>query len=619
VKDKYGRTPVDVIKEKAENGPQREAALRAMSRAKRTTLQLIEAVRQENAETVLSMKQEASNERMASQRIIVRLEEELEKTNKDLEEIESKKRDGEGSVSQLKQEVAKLQAEREKERQLALSVKRERDDLMDQNEVLQNQIQEHENVVKALHQEFEDERQGRSDSVAKLKSELSTAKAMAEALESQLRSRFTNEEYLTNTVSELETQIADLNSEFQQKKTKLMNERDAYENENTQLKRNVDDLSKKSASLQAKLTEVNRQMSAVLSSHGALNAEHDRIIDSTLRTEAELIEATRTERAEMLAMIRKQWEFFESSVKEQEQMLEDFQQKEINMLEMAKEERDRSFEMISNMRQDFRDARVSAMDRQRTLQTDTLVSPISNGLKTSSSDSVKSKPQSVGHSASSSQQTRRTHARGSSDQSNSRKELISTGISKSMSSSTYTARSGRQELPPPRPVESRLPASTEMSSGEKRQDHMESNLLHLLESRADQGSGRHRRGFSATESTSYGTSGASSSSALGPRQRVIATDASTAASSSSSPAARPTSNAPRITTKPLRKSHSLSLDEYSQASSVSIDESDDDVSSRPSRNTKPSNQYSGMTTGMRLGTIRISEEASELDSRYSRQ
>jgi hypothetical protein len=41
-------------------------------------------------------------------------------------------------------------------------------------------------------------------------------------------------------------------------------------------------------------------------------------------------------------------------------------------------------------------------------------------------------------------------------------------------------------------------------------EHLEGNLLHRLETRADQGSGRHRRQFSGAETISYGTSTASS-------------------------------------------------------------------------------------------------------------
>lgn len=650
VKDKYGRTPVDIVSEKVESGPHREAALRAMSRAKLTTERLVEAIREENTANLASIKQGASNERMASQRIIMRLEEELENNRKQLEELEHRKKDGEGSFEMLKKQLEQFSDDREKNKNILHMVKRERDDLMNQNEILRNQLEEHENIVNSLHQHFESERQDRSDTIAQLKSEVSTSKAMAEALESQLRSRFTNEEYLTSTVSDLETQLADLKAQFQQEKTKLMHERDSYENENTQLKRSVDELTKKSTLLQSKLTEVNKQMSGVLSSHGALNAEHDRMLDASLRTEAELIENMRMERTQMLAHIRQQWEFFENSVKDQEQMLEDFQQKEIEVLQLGKEERDRSISVISNMRQDFRDARACALDRQRILQTENLVPPLNVAAGESPKRhglTVASKDANELMSASSSQQTRRTTARSSSEHSHSRKKSPS---------STYASRSSRQSFPASRPtLENRLPPSTEVSSDEKRQgpalnEHMEGNLLHRLETRADQGSGRHRRQFSGAETTSYGTSTASSGlsssfrnigttrqkprmiNVLESNRTVNFTDGSTTTSSSTpgnASMSRTTLSAIPIPAKPAAK---LSLDEYSNNSSStsnsgSIDESDTDSSSRGassfSRNKSKDStgQYAGMKTGLRMGMIKISEEASQsdVDSRYSRQ
>lgn len=669
VKDKYGRTPVDIVKEKAEIGPHREAALRSMERARKTTERMVEALREENSAALESMKQGASNERMASQRIIMRLEEELENTGKQLEDLEDKTRDGEGSANKLANQIEHLKEENDRCHNMVLTVKGERDDLINQNEILRNQVEEHDHIVQALHQDFEGDRQDRADVLAKLKSEVSTSKAMSEALESQLRSRFTNEEYLTTTVSELETQLADLKTQSQQEISKLMHERDAYENENTQLKRTADELTKKSTSLQSKLTEVNKQMSAVLSSHGALNAEHDRMSDANLRAEADLIENMRTERTQMLAQIRKQWEFFESSVKDQEQALEDFQQKEMQLLDLAKDERDRSLEVIGGMRQDFLDARATAMDRQRLLQTDNLI-PSTHDPKGSSASTTSNKlqgsPQSLkndagsrnsGQSTTNSPQARRKTDRSiGSELSNTRSNK--NAASTQSSSSTYTGRSSRDKLPPSRStLETRLPISSDMSSGERRQgpaigEQMEGNLLHLLETRADQSSDGRRMGYSGTESTSYGASTASSGltssfrhtvtagaggGAAAPRQKprmINFSDASTTHSSSTrgnmsrttlSSAPKPPMNTRRTTT--------LSLDEYSHASSGtsasgSMDDSESDASSREGRSAPSraqskgtANQYSGMTAGMRMGMIRISEEASQSDTegRYSRQ
>ena len=650
VKDKYGRTPVDIVNEKAESGIQKEAALRAMSRAKLSTERMVDALLEKNSHALASMKQSASNERMASQRIIMRLEEELENSRKRFEELEGRNKDGEGSFEVLKKEVERLKDDLESSKNVSNIVKRERDELLGQSEILRSELEEQQSIARSLHQQLEGDRQDRSDAMAKLKSQVSTSKAMAEALESQLRSRFTNEEYLTTTVAELETQLADLKAQFQQEKTKLMHERDIFENENIQLKRNVDDLTKKSTSLQIKLTDVNKQMSNIMSSHGALNAEHDRMLDATMRTEAELVEIMRIERTQMLACMRKQWELFDASVRNQEQVMEDFQQKEIDVLQSGKEERDRSAAIITSTRQNFRESRASALERQRLLQTDNIVppptaeSPKRHGIKIPSNDvmyEVKS--------TSSSQKTRRVAGNASSEQSLSRK--------KSPSSSTYASRDSRQSFPSSQVIpENRAPSSTECIGEEKRQgpaisEQVEGNLLHLLESRADQGSERHRRHLSGTESTSYGTLTASTGhtslfhhngttrqkprmiNVMESNHMVNFTDGST--TSSSSTPRNASMSRTTISGIPTHAKHAqkLSLDDYSKtsssaASSGSIDESDTDSSSQGessfSRNKGKNSigHYTGMSTGMRMGMIRISEEASQSDldsTRYSRQ
>jgi nucleoid DNA-binding protein len=66
-------------------------------------------------------------------------------------------------------------------------VKRERDDFMNQNEILRNQLEEHENIVNSLHQHLKVKLRRSFDTDShSLKVRISILKAMAEALESQL-------------------------------------------------------------------------------------------------------------------------------------------------------------------------------------------------------------------------------------------------------------------------------------------------------------------------------------------------------------------------------------------------------------------------------------------------
>jgi hypothetical protein len=646
VKDKYGRTPVDLVKEKADNGPHRDAALRAMGRAKATTTKLIHALRNENADLVASQQQTHANERMASQRIIMRLEEELEAARKQTEELLDATSNSTGAVQTLKLQVEHLQRQLESSHNTTLSVRRERDELLHQTELLETQVSEHDRVVSQLHHDFTHDRQDQNDMLANLKSEVSTAKAMAAALESQLKSRFTNEEYLANTVSELETKLSDMAMDYQQERKKLAHERDTYESENTQLQRQVEELTKRSSALQSKLSEVNKQMSGVLSSHGALNAEHDRMFDANMRMEADLMEHARAERANMMTSLKKQWELMEANFKHQELILSEAEQKESDILSLAKEERDRSLDVISRMRQDFRDARNSALERARSMPAESVSGGNSTGgsvrgvemrlepsrvtpqlADTRSTVSLRSSPPGVVMS-SNSQPSRRTNSRSDETISahSSKKEDAHSSVSQQ---SSYI---GRQVLPSIRQpqVESRTP-SAEMSTERRteQQQLADRNLLQMLEARA--ADGRRSVGVSSNESSTYGTGSTASSirrmanNTNKPRlinMPRVNFDASTTGSSNSSASPQnhhAASSRSTYSRQATKSAPSLSLDDYS-ASSASVD-SDSDSSKESLRKSKGS-QYSGMAAGMRMGMIRIAEEesmGSDADSRFSRQ
>jgi len=675
VKDKYGRTPMDLVKEKAENGPHRDAAIRALLRAKTTTQKLMQAIREENDDLIAAQQQTHANERMASQRIILRLEEELEASRKRTEEFQQASSSQTGTTKHLAQQLDHLQHQLESSHNTILSVRRERDELLHRTELLEAQVHEHDRVVAKLHQDFTHDRQDQSDVIANLKSEVSTSKAMAAALESQLKSRFTNEEYLTTAVSDLETKLSDLTLEHQQERKKLLHERDTYQAENTQLQRQVDELSKKFNLSQTKLATINKQMTSVLSSHGALNAEHDRIVEANLRVEADLLEHTRAERANMMLNIKKQWEFMEANLKQQEHLLAETEQKESEILSLARDERERSVEVMARMRQDFRDARSSALDRARGMPADSVnggimidnnarpesrngerppqssgASQHTDGRSNGSHNSRPSPSDNVGSlipPTSSIQPTRRMSSRSD--------ETISAYSSKNEEghparSFLYPGRNSSLVSGRTSQVESRSP-SGDMSMERRQaaeQQQTDRNLLQLLEARAAS-DGRSRSLVSSNESSTFGTSSTVSSRHM-PTTSTTATtsqprlinmprvnfDASTTSSSHTSTSPRNATSRSTATSysphhPPPKMVPSLSLDEYSHNQSVSsgsVDSDSDSSSTRgggaptssSSRKSTTGSQYSGMVAGMRMGMIRIAEEESvesDADSRFT--
>ena len=370
VKDKFGRTPLDLLRENKSG--KNESALRAMTRAQRMSKRLVSIIRKENSGKVDEVKKWADNEREASKRIIMRLEEELQRVNKELESYQgqtntekNRGRDLELQIDLLQNRVDELELDVDQ-------VRKERDELVKNNEQLTGSFVEQENKVNEIKQKYQLEKDEQQNRVATLKSEVNTARSMAEAMESQLRARFANEEFLTNEVSDLETKMNTLSAQYQQDTKRLEHEMEACKQENEILKKNCQDFAAKLFNLQNRLTEMNKHVENVVTSHGALNSEHDRLMEMSVRYESELLRSAQVGRSAIESAIKKQQEVFEATMNEQKAALEKATEKEAKLIEMAKNERNRGMEVVNRMRQDFREMRQLATEQELKIQQKSL-------------------------------------------------------------------------------------------------------------------------------------------------------------------------------------------------------------------------------------------------------
>ncbi len=370
VKDKFGRTPLDLLRDNKSG--KNESALRAMTRAQRMSKRLVSIIRKENSGKVDEVKKWADNEREASKRIIMRMEEELQHVNKELEKYQSQTcteknrgRDLELQIDLLQNRVDELELDVDQ-------VRKERDELVKNNEHLTGSFVEQENKVNEIKQKYQLEKEEQQTRVATLKSEVNTARSMAEAMESQLRARFENEEFLTNEVSDLETKMNTLSAQYQQDTKRLEHDLEACTQENEILKKNCQDFAAKLFNLQNRLSEMNKHVENVVTSHGALNSEHDRLMDISVRYESELLRSAQAGRSAIETAIKKQQEVFEATMKEQRVALEKATEKEAKLIEMAKNERHRGMEVVNRMRQDFREMRKLATEQELKIQQQSL-------------------------------------------------------------------------------------------------------------------------------------------------------------------------------------------------------------------------------------------------------
>jgi len=261
IRDKFGRTPNDILRESCEaagaggNGGGQtsdrcRAAFRALKRARFVADRITTTIRDESANIVAAVQHEASNERGASQKIIVRLEEELSNTRKEMEVRDVREREVQSQIQMMKHQLGSLEGKLNDANKNLEITKKERDELLFNNESMKSNLDNHNEIVARVRKDAEQSRSSDNEIIANLKSEVSTAKAMTEALESQLRSRFTNEEYLSTTVSDLEEQLEELKVRHEHSTKKHQHDMDALTADNKRLKFSVDEFTKKNTQLQ---------------------------------------------------------------------------------------------------------------------------------------------------------------------------------------------------------------------------------------------------------------------------------------------------------------------------------------------------------------------------------
>ena len=409
IRDKFGRTPNDILRESCEAGGQTSdrcrAAFRALKRARFVADRITDTIRAESANIVEAVQNEASNERGASQKIIVRLEEELSKTRKEMEARDAREREVQSQILQMKHQLGSLEGNLNETNKNLEVTRKERDELLSSNESMRSNLDNHNEIVERVRQDAEQSRVRDHETISNLKSEVSTAKAMTEALESQLRSRFTNEDYLSTTVADLEEQLEDLKLKHETSSKKHQHEMDAATADNKRLKFSVDELTKKNTQLQDKLKELNKQMSSIISSYSALNSEHDRLQELSTTYETSLLESVRSERAQLVEHFTKQREILEKTFIEQERIIEESLASQDTLMSNAKADRARGKGTVEKLRNEFQQLRAAAAERERMIHAEELAASRKlkrnneNNITTSSSSSRRGESESIASSS----------------------------------------------------------------------------------------------------------------------------------------------------------------------------------------------------------------------------
>lgn len=376
IQDKFGRTPYDILREQCQEkgvtSDRCRAAFRALKRARYVSDRISSTIRDESANIVAAVQHEATNERGASQKIIVRLEEELNSQLKEMELRDIRERQWQEEVRKLKNELDSMEKELEAANINLDTARKERDHFMSENETMKYKVEHHDEIVKRVRSDGERNREGDVETISKLKSEVNTSKAMTEALESQLRSRFTNEDYLSSTVSELEEQLEELKVRNEHAAKKHQYELESLNREKQKLEKSNDELANKNAQLSTKLSELSKQMGDIISSHGALCSEYDRCIKASEHTESSLLESIRSERAQLVESFAQQRKALEKAFAEQECAIKNSVQRQDKLLANAHQSRLVGRSTMEEIRTEFQEIRVAAAERERLLHAQAL-------------------------------------------------------------------------------------------------------------------------------------------------------------------------------------------------------------------------------------------------------
>ena len=356
--DKFNRTPVDILHEKSATVSGMDSILRIMNRIKAMEHKIAHTVKTKHDAVLGNIERGAENERQASKRIIQRLEEELANERYRADEGTHTAGEAKSAIEALRQQVRSLKSEIASTDLDLDQVRKERDELVTKNEILRTDLDKQEGVVATVKRESEIELEEKINLTSSLQSELNTARAMAEAVESQLRSRFTNEQDLTNSISRLEKKLKTENTNHEQKMKKSMQDIDRLTEENTGLQSTVEDLTTKNNDLQTRNKELTKHIGKVLASHSALSTEYDQLLDSNNRYQMSMLESMHMERKSIASSLEKQKQAFEAAMKQQERQMEESRREEVRLKEVLTDERKREKEAMDKIRKDHQEMRA---------------------------------------------------------------------------------------------------------------------------------------------------------------------------------------------------------------------------------------------------------------------
>jgi hypothetical protein len=358
VRDVYGRTPIDILKEKDLRMPSVQKALCLLMRAQSMGQQIKEAMIDETNKALCKVEQKTDNERLASQRIIHRLEQELADEKKTSQRELSSAGEVRQTYNILREELRMVKQDYATADLDLEQARKERDDLVGKTEILRKELDKQEDFVSEVKREAEKKIDDNKKIVASLRSEASTARAMAHGMESQLRSKFSNAEEMRNAVTQVRKEMSNLSSEAKREKKMLLADIERLEDEMSHDKAYASELEQKYGRLEGTNSELDAHLGQLLVLYNNLSSEYDQLFDSTSRHESSMMESIRKERSNLAMSLEKEKKLLEASIAEQEQILTMASKKESEIIDQFSRTKKRELEAVGNIKECFQEMRT---------------------------------------------------------------------------------------------------------------------------------------------------------------------------------------------------------------------------------------------------------------------
>jgi hypothetical protein len=369
--DRNNCTPLDLLKQSIASASSSavttdlNSSALMLQRMENFLTQIKQSVRLEEVKRVDQLHANVSSERVASQQIINRLEEELAKTKQALALMESDINNKEDLETNFEQKLIMITKENneltEENKNLRQTIK----DMKNTMATEKDEINRHDEIVQNVKDEYQKKIDELISEVKNSKAETSTAKSMVEALESQLKVKFTSEHANVQKISALESTLSEMMANRNHIESEYKSRIDNLQRENLRLKESNENTTKYNNSLQDKVKELNESLSNIVASQTILSTEQERALDAAETYARETLEAVNAERDRLVDFVDTQRRQMEHLFAEQLRVLETGINTGMQQRAVFEAERERSVATIQKMKHHFKEMEAAEIHRRQ--------------------------------------------------------------------------------------------------------------------------------------------------------------------------------------------------------------------------------------------------------------